>query len=375
MRSVRPQRFRFLFVVPRRGAGVVAGRRANRRCGRPFAGDPPLAGPFVRVSLLSPADRPWRGPPRRPRAGRQVTGLVRGRDRRRRGQGGGVPAGGAIDRVGGPVRRRRPRGGDRPIPIRDTARSRPGGRRGPDRRGLRGRRGAILRSVTDHDPGNVISVRIPPDPADDKDRILSIREDAQRRLDEVKSWDLPDGPLPRKIWCMTGFRSNGEFYTDPAIAADRLRDDPPLGMNGYWEQNGGQPGALRENGPRQRPGPQHRLLAVRRIPAAATRTSAARPGWTGTRSTPSSTRSTATQSPTTRKRHPGGMPEVIADLMDEPAGLALRRAGVRAAFREYLRRAGLCAAAFFGKAAWDDVSPDRASAGGRIFASAGGARR
>jgi hypothetical protein len=44
---------------------------------------------------------------------------------------------------------------------------------------------AILRSVTDHDSGNIVSVRIPPEPAKAKDRILSIREDAQRRLDDV----------------------------------------------------------------------------------------------------------------------------------------------------------------------------------------------
>ena len=41
---------------------------------------------------------------------------------------------------------------------------------------------AIVRSITDHDPGPVIALRIPADPVQDRPRLLSIREDAQRRL-------------------------------------------------------------------------------------------------------------------------------------------------------------------------------------------------
>src|SRR6185503_20413487 len=52
----------------------------------------------------------------------------------------------------------------------------------------------IVRSITDHDPGNVISLRIPTDLTKDKQWLLSIREDAQRRLDQIRSFKLPAGP-------------------------------------------------------------------------------------------------------------------------------------------------------------------------------------
>ncbi len=57
---------------------------------------------------------------------------------------------------------------------------------------------AILRSITEHDPANIIAMRIPANPSSDKSRILSIREDSQRRLDELKALHLPDGPRPPK---------------------------------------------------------------------------------------------------------------------------------------------------------------------------------
>jgi len=62
----------------------------------------------------------------------------------------------------------------------------------------------------------------------------------------VKALKLPDGPLPRRIWCLTGFRSNGQFYTDSAIAQMDFDIIRRLGMNGFWEQNGGQAGDLRK---------------------------------------------------------------------------------------------------------------------------------
>ena len=105
---------------------------------------------------------------------------------------------------------------------------------------------AIVRTITEHDPGNVIALRLPAHPARDRKCLLSIREDTERRLAEVRALNLPDGPLPRRIWCLTGFRSNGQFYTDPAIAQMDFDIIRMLGLNGFWEQNGGQPGDLRK---------------------------------------------------------------------------------------------------------------------------------
>lgn len=213
---------------------------------------------------------------------------------------------------------------------------------------------SILRSVSDHDPGNIIAIRIPPEPAKEKERILTIREDAQRRLDQVKALHLPDGPLPVKLWCLTGFRSNGEFYTDPAIAEMDMQTIRLLGMNGYHQQSGGQPGNLRQlahaNGfdrstvfwrsietlPRQRDGrpPALKWDVLEEYVDQAYRKSIAN----------------------TRSQHPDGMPQVIADLMDEPDGLTFDGGReYQQAFRTYAREQGLTCEQF-GKPTWEDVT-------------------
>ena len=92
----------------------------------------------------------------------------------------------------------------------------------------------IVRAITEHDPGNIIAVRVPRDPVKDKDMLISIREDAARRLKEIRALNLPKGPLPRKIWMMTGFRPWG-MYTDPAITESDFQVIQELGMNGFWD--------------------------------------------------------------------------------------------------------------------------------------------
>ncbi len=104
---------------------------------------------------------------------------------------------------------------------------------------------SIVRSVTETDTAGVIGLRIPAKLKAEGAQVLSIREDAARRLEAIKALKLSDGPLPKRIWCMTGFRSNGQFYTDPAIAQMDFDCIRLLGMNAFWEQNGGQPQHLR----------------------------------------------------------------------------------------------------------------------------------
>ena len=94
----------------------------------------------------------------------------------------------------------------------------------------------IVRAIIERDPGNIIAVRVPRDPVKEKEWLVSIREDSVRRLKEIQALNLPAGPLPRKIWMMTGFRSWG-MYTDPAIAESDFKVIQALGMNGFWDFN------------------------------------------------------------------------------------------------------------------------------------------
>lgn len=214
---------------------------------------------------------------------------------------------------------------------------------------------ALLRSMTDHDPGNIISIRIPGGPAKDKGRILSIREDAQRRLDEIKALDLPDGPRPRKIWCMIGFRSNGDFYTDPAISQIDFEIARRLGMNGYWDQGGGQPGELRAMA--RAAGLNRSTVYWRNVetpPRDKDLGGAVRADWPGLDNFFDKSYRDAIAS--TRKHHAGGMPEVIADLMDEPAGMNFAGTEYERQFADYLQEQHL-SPGFFGKGSWEDVKP------------------
>jgi hypothetical protein len=212
---------------------------------------------------------------------------------------------------------------------------------------------AIIRSITEHDPGDVIAFRIPSELATDQQRLSSIREDAQRRLDEVTALRLPPGPLPKKIWCMTGFRANGQFYTDPAITEMDFDIIRMLGMNGFWEQNGGQPGELQ------------RMAAARGIDRSTVY-------WRSVESPPRDPklggatplmwdaleqhidRTYSDSVADTRTAHPNGMPEVIADLMDEPDGQPFDGPDYQRGFRGYAATQGL-ASEFFGQKSWDQV--------------------
>jgi hypothetical protein len=214
---------------------------------------------------------------------------------------------------------------------------------------------SIVRTITDSDPGNVVSLRIPADLEKDRKWLLSIREDTRRRLDEVKSFKLAEGPLPKKIWCMAGFRSSGQFYTDPGIAQMDFDIIKALGMNGFWEQNGGQPGELRK------------MAEARGI----NRTTVY---WRSVESLPRDKdgvvrldydalgsfidRVYRQDIDRTRKAHPYGVPQAIVDLMDEPAGAAFGGPEYEQSFRLFCRENRLTSA-FFGKASWEQVKPPR----------------
>ncbi len=58
----------------------------------------------------------------------------------------------------------------------------------------------------------------------------------------------------------------------------------------------------------------------------------------------------------TQKQHPGGMPEVIADLMDEPAGHHFDGPEYHQAFRQYLQQQNL-SPQIFSKTAFDQLTP------------------
>ncbi|MHB0935655.1 MAG: hypothetical protein ACYC6A_04625 [Armatimonadota bacterium] len=220
---------------------------------------------------------------------------------------------------------------------------------------------AIVRSITDYDrewqgkPGNIISLRIPQDPVKDKQWLLSIREDAVRRLDEIKALKLPEGPRPQQIICMTGFRSNGQFYTDPAIAEMDFDIITMLGMNGWWEQNGGQPGELRKFAMDR--GINVSTVYPRQVanPPADKEAGGVRLDW------PKLTEwfdKTYAGPFAQRKESPYPAPRVIADLMDEPGGIGFGGPEYQAEFRTYLQQKGFTPA-FFGKASWEEVESPR----------------
>ncbi len=224
---------------------------------------------------------------------------------------------------------------------------------------------AILRSIVEQDSGNIIAVRIPARASPLKERILSIREDTQRRLDEVKAMNLPDVPRPSKIWCMAGFRSNGEFYTDPAIAQMDFEILRRLGMNGWWQQSGGQPGPLREMA--HAAGMDRSTVywrSVESLPRDKALNNAVRLDWDALDQFLDKAYRNSIDG--TRRQHPGGMPEIIADLMDEPAGFTFVGPEYERAFRDFARGQGLQPAAF-GFTDWEEVKP--ISLGWRTFFS------
>ena len=211
---------------------------------------------------------------------------------------------------------------------------------------------ALARSIIEHDPGNVITIRIPSDLEKDKKWLLSIREDTQRRLDEIKALNLSDGPLPQKIWTMTGFRSNGQFYTDPQIAQMDFDIIKALGMNGFWEQNGGQPGALRAMAKAR--GINRSTVYWRDIasPPRDNELGAIRLDWDALEKFADRVYQNAATN--TFKNYPEGMPDVVVDLMDEPAGHNFAGPQWQNGFHEYAKSNGL-SPQFFGKTNWDEV--------------------
>jgi len=211
---------------------------------------------------------------------------------------------------------------------------------------------AIARTITDHDTGNVISFRVPQDLVKDKQGLLSIREDTERRLREVKALNLPKGPLPQKIWCITGFRSNGQFYTDPAIAEMDFDIIRTLGMNGFWEQNGGQPGALQKMAAAR--GIDRTTVYWRAVesPPRDAELGGVRLDWAKLGAFMDDVYRRGIEG--TRKAHPGGLPTTIADLMDEPAGQGFAGPEYQNEFHLYLQQHGLTPD-FLGKKTWDEV--------------------
>jgi len=211
-----------------------------------------------------------------------------------------------------------------------------------------------VRSITDRDPGDVISLRVPRDPVKDKEWLVSIREDAQRRLDEIRSFGLPEGPLPRKIWMMTGFRPWGMF-TDPEITALDFQVIHELGMNGYWDFT-----------------PETWKLAPKYGLDRTTvywRAPGAPPGF----NTPDGIRldwdkltewidgAYQRDIASTRKIFGETIPSAVVDLMDEPAGVAFKGPEYDQEFRKFLAERGFTPE-FFGKPSWDEVQAIRTEA-------------
>jgi hypothetical protein len=215
---------------------------------------------------------------------------------------------------------------------------------------------AIVRSITEHDPGNVIALRLPVDLVKDRKSLLSIREDTARRLAEIKALKLPEGPLPRRIWCMTGFRSNGQFYTDPQIAQMDFDIIRLLGMNGFWEQNGGQPGELRQMAATR--GIDRSTVYWRSVetPPRDAKLGGVPLKWNSIQQYLN--RVYSNDVARTRQAHPFGMPRVIADLMDEPDGQPFTGPEYQEEFRVFLRQHGL-SPEFFGKQSWDQLTAPR----------------
>jgi len=216
---------------------------------------------------------------------------------------------------------------------------------------------AIVRSITDYDrewqgqPGNVIALRIPADPVKDKQWLLSIREDTLRRLNEIKALKLPDGPRPRQIICMTGFRSNGQFYTDPVIAETDFDIITLLGMNGYWEQNGGQPGGLRKFCKER--GINVTTVYPRMVgyPPSDQSVGGVRLDWPKFSEWLDKTyKGPFAGDP----KNPDGVPMAVADLNDEPGGTGFAGPEYQAEFRKYLQGNGFTPE-FFGKKSWDEI--------------------
>jgi hypothetical protein len=209
---------------------------------------------------------------------------------------------------------------------------------------------AIVRSITEFDPGNVIALRIPSDPVKDKQWLLSIREDGARRLKEIQDLHLSTGPLPKKIWCMTGFRP-WDLFTDPAITELNFDVIRALGMNGYWDMDA----------------ETCRMALARGIDRTTYYWRGVTPPGFGTpagialdwiklsRFLDDGYRRDIAG---TRRLFPDRMPMAIVDLMDEPAGLAFTGPEYDQEFRLYLQNRGFTPD-FFGRTTWDEVSAVR----------------
>lgn len=209
----------------------------------------------------------------------------------------------------------------------------------------------IARSITEHDPGNVVALRIPKDLAGDRQWLLSIREDSVRRLNEVKAFKLPEGPLPRKLWFMTGFRS-WNMYTDPAIAENDFQVIRAMGMNGFWDFTP-EWWALG-----QKYGIDRTTLVWR---AGATPPGFANPtkivmDWKALETFIDGAKKADIDY--SRKIFGGTLPPAIVDCMDEPAGVSFAGPEYDVEFAQYARERGLTPD-FFGKKSWDEVKPVR----------------
>ncbi len=311
---------------------------------------------FVRVTLLSPRDRPWRVQIIAQRPGGKSANVFVGKTTANDAAAAGFAAAGQpsgwIPLPGadhGPATVRFLFETNPPLPKTDS------GLAARFDFAIAAEEDHILRTVSDHDPGNVIAVRIPAQAAIHREQILTIREDTQRRLDEIKALNLPDGPRPVKLWCMTGFRSNGEFYTDPAIARMDFEIIRRLGMNGYWQQGGGQPGTLGQMA--HESGIDRSTVywrAVESLPVEKELGGATRLDWAALESFLDRVYRESVES--TRREHPNGMPQIIADLMDEPAGLRFDGPEYAARFRDYLKQEEF-SPDFFGKSDWNEIAP------------------
>jgi len=207
----------------------------------------------------------------------------------------------------------------------------------------------IIRKITESDTENVISLRLPRDLKKGKKWILTIREDVKRRLAEIGSFKLPAGPLPEKIWCMTGFRPWGT-YTDPAITDLEFQAIRKLGMNGYWDMNA-----------------ESRDMAAKHGIDRTTfywRSIAAPPGFLSEKGIPLDWNSLSRfvedayrrDIEATRKLFQGPLPEAIVDMSDEPAGLTFAGEDYKKEFRSYLK-SNLLNPEFFGKKTWEEIEP------------------
>ena len=203
----------------------------------------------------------------------------------------------------------------------------------------------IVRSITEHDPGNIIAIRVPRDPVKDKEWLISIREDTARRMKEIRALNLPEGPLPRKIWMMTGFRPWG-MYTDPAITESDFQVIRELGMNGYWDFT---PETWKLG---QKYGIDRTTVYWRDAGAPPT----AKLDWELLEKHMDDVYQRNIAS--TRKIFGDKIPPAVADLMDEPAGLAFKGPEYDVEFAKFLQAKGFTPD-FFGKKTWDEVKAIR----------------